>query len=45
MQQELATLLQEAGQRTLSAEELSRLTDLQRTVVASRGATRRSPDN
>ena len=45
MQQELAALLQEAGQRTLSAEELSRLADLQRTVVASHGTARRSPDN
>ena len=45
MQHELAALLQEAGQRTLSGEELSRLTDLQRTVVASRGTVSRSRDN
>jgi DNA primase len=44
MQQELAALLQEAGQRALSAEELSRLADLQRTVVASHGTARRGPD-
>ncbi len=45
MQQELAALLQEASRRTLSAEELSRLADLQRTVVASHGTARRGPDN
>jgi DNA primase len=45
MQQELAALLQDAGQRTLSSEELSRLADLQRTVVASQGSGRRGPEN
>ena len=45
LQQELLALLQEAGQRTLSAEELSRLADLQRTVVASHGTARRGSDN
>ena len=45
MQQELAALLEEAGRRSLSAEELSRLADLQRTVVASHGTARRGPDN
>jgi DNA primase len=44
LQQELAALLQEAGQRDLSAEELSRLADLQRTVVASHATARRGPD-
>ncbi len=44
MQQELAELLHEAGQRTLSAAELSRLADLQRTLAASHGAARRSVD-
>ena len=45
LQQELLALLQEAGQRPLSAEELSRLADLQRTVVASHGTARRDPDS
>lgn len=44
MQQELAELLHEASQRTLSAEELSRLADLQRTLAASHGAARKSVD-
>ncbi|MBM4221572.1 MAG: DNA primase [Gammaproteobacteria bacterium] len=44
-QQELAALLHEAGQRTLSAEELSRLAELQRTVAASHATARQSPDS
>lgn len=39
-QQELVALLHEASQRTLSAEELRRLADLQRTVAASHGTAR-----
>lgn len=45
MQQELVALLHEAGQRTLSAEELSRMAALQRTVVAGHGTARRDPDS
>jgi hypothetical protein len=45
MQQELVALLHEAGQRALSAEELSRLADLQRTVVAAHGTARRGLDS
>ncbi|MCL4791684.1 MAG: toprim domain-containing protein, partial [Gammaproteobacteria bacterium] len=43
--QELVALLQEAGQRALSTEELRRLGDLQRTVAAGHGTTRQSPDS
>ena len=45
MHQEMVALLQEAGQRALSAEELRRLGDLQRTVAAGHGTTRQSPDS
>jgi DNA primase len=44
-QQELAALLHEAGQRTLSSEELTRLAELQRTVAASHGMARQRPDS
>lgn len=44
MQQELAALLHQASQRALSPEELSRLADLQRTVVAGHGTARRGLD-
>lgn len=44
LQQELAELLHLAGQRALSPAELSRLADLQRTVVASHGTARRGLD-
>ena len=44
MQQELAALLHQASQRALSSEELSRLADLQRTVVAGHGTARRVLD-
>lgn len=44
-QQELAALLHEAGQRTLSTEELTRLAELQRTVAASHGTARQSADS
>jgi DNA primase len=44
-QQELAALLHEAGQRTLSGEELRRLAELQRSVAAGHGTGRQSPDS
>ncbi len=44
-QQELATLLQKAGQEQLSGEERERLAALQRTVVAAGAATRSAPSS
>jgi DNA primase len=44
-QQELATLLQKAGQEPLSGEERERLAALQRTVVAAGATTRGAPSS
>jgi hypothetical protein len=44
-QQEMATLLQKAGQEQLSGEERERLAALQRTVVATAAAARGAPSS
>lgn len=44
-QHELATLLQKAGQETLSGDERERLAALQRTVVAATAAPRSAPSS